>query len=206
MYEVSFCLAAQSRFCCLTLRLLSLTALSFSRSTMSVLLTTATVTVTMTTQPTVTVVDDDDVLPRELMMREFNSSLVDRAYSNMLHRTTKNFGNHQCWNFNACLTTSDLSRGPKPRQSIQYRRQRHGGKLCKKALDGHILAMIKKRKRQGLGPWARGDTVSHLCHRPRCVRPEHLLVESMTLNNLRNKCKHAGSCGNRHIGHPPCLL
>jgi len=174
---------------------------------MSVTLTTVTAvtTVTATTQQPVTVLDDDDVLPRELMMREFNTHLVDRAYTNMIRRTAKNFGKHLCWNFTACLTTSNLSRGPKPRQSIQYKGQRNG-KLCKKALDGHILAMIRKRKQQSLGPWARGDTVSHLCHRPRCVRPEHLLVESMTLNNLRNKCKQAGTCRNRHLGHPPCLL
>jgi hypothetical protein len=31
--------------------------------------------------------------------------------------------------------------------------------------------------------------ISHLCHRPRCVNPEHLVIERMSDNLKRNGCK-----------------
>jgi len=105
----------------------------------------------------------EDKLPRELMMEWFNRDLTNNAYRNMMNRTTKDVGTHGCWLFRGALTTQDLSRGPKPRQSVQYRLHRgQSTPLPKKALDGHLLAMIRCRMRSGLRPWARGDTVSSL--------------------------------------------
>jgi hypothetical protein len=148
-----------------------------------------------------------DLLPRELMMKDFNRDLTFRAHFNMLNRTRKGVGPHKCWIFSGALTTSDTTRGPKPRQSVQYRLHKgQGTPLPKKALDGHILAVIQARMQLGLDPWARGDTVSHLCHTGRCVRPKHLRIESMYLNNERNICKRLGTCADRHLGHPRCLL
>jgi len=154
-----------------------------------------------------TVTMSSDMLPRELMMMKFNRDLTFRAHANMLNRTTKGVGTHKCWIFSGALTTADTTRGPKPRQSVQYRLyKKQQTPLPKKALDGHILALIHTRMQLGLDPWARGDTVSHLCHVGRCVRPKHLRIESMYINNERNICKRLGRCGNRHHGYPPCLL
>jgi len=144
--------------------------------------------------------------PRYLMMRPFNSDLVLRAYGNMMVRTTKNVGYHRCWVFQGCLSRQDSTRGPKPRQSVQYRRHEHQPRLSKKSLDSHILAMIVKRKANLEGPWPDGYTVSHLCHERRCVRPDHLEIETMQINNERNNCVYRGRCESRHIGFPPCLL
>ena len=146
-------------------------------------------------------------LPRELMMQPFNRDLVLRAYGNMLKRTTKGTGRHGCWVFNGCMAKPDTTTGPKPRQSVQYRKYRgQRTPLPKKSLDAHILAMIVHRLQDGLGPWVRGDTVSHLCHLPRCIRPEHLRIESMPVNNERNICVLNKACGGRHHGHPACFL
>mmetsp|Transcript_28934 Transcript_28934/g.94203 ORF Transcript_28934/g.94203 Transcript_28934/m.94203 type:complete len:163 (+) Transcript_28934:420-908(+) len=57
-----------------------------------------------------------------------------------------------------------------------------------------------------------GETASHLCHNKRCIRPEHLIVESIADNAARNGCVafvECHDCGNRvpacpHT--PPCLL
>jgi hypothetical protein len=143
--------------------------------------------------------------PRHAMMRPLNSELVLRAYRNMMMRTTKNVGRHKCWVFQGCLSRQDSTRGPKPRQSVQYRHANHT-RLFKKSLDSHILAMIIKRKANLEGPWPDGYTVSHLCHERRCVNPDHLELETMHINNERNKCVFRGSCEDRHIGFPPCLL
>ena len=148
-----------------------------------------------------------ELLPRELMMKDFNRDLTLRAHGNMMKRTRKGVGDHRCWIFSGALTTSDLSRGPKPRQSVQYRLYKgQTTPLPKKALDGHLLAVIHLRLQLRIGPWARGDTVSHLCHVGRCVRPKHLKIESLYINNERNICKLRGKCGDRHHGYPPCLL
>jgi len=147
------------------------------------------------------------MLPRELMMQDFNRGLTKRAHTNMMNRTKRKEGKHKCWIFSGALTTADLARGPKPRQSVQYRMYRgQGTPLPKKALDGHLLAMIRTRMQLQLGPWARGDTVSHLCHVGRCVRPSHLVIESMQINNERNICKLRGTCDDRHPGCRRCLL
>lgn len=148
-----------------------------------------------------------DMLPRELMMKGFNRDLTHRAHDNMMNRTRKRVGKHKCWIFSGALTTSDLTRGPKPRQSVQYRMYRgQTSPLPKKALDGHLLAVIRKRLQLQLGPWARGDTVSHLCHVGRCVRPSHLDIEPMHINNERNICKLRGTCEGRHPSYRRCLL
>ena len=148
-----------------------------------------------------------DQLPRELMMLDFNRDLTRRAHDNMMNRTRKGVGNHKCWIFSGALTTADTTRGPKPRQSVQYRTYKgQQTPLPKKALDGHLLAVIRVRMQLQLGPWARGKTVSHLCHVGRCVRPSHLRIESMHINNERNICKLRGTCGDRHPGYRRCLL
>jgi hypothetical protein len=52
---------------------------------------------------------------------------------------------------------------------------------------------------------------SHLCHNPLCVRPEHLIVESRTLNHKRKNCLFkvmCQCCSNEIIvckHNPPCL-
>jgi len=78
---------------------------------------------------------EPELLPRELMMEDFNADLVQRAYRNMMKRTTKNVGKRECWIFGGCLTTKDTTRGPKPRQSVQYRLRKH-----------HINAHLCRRK------------------------------------------------------------
>jgi len=62
-----------------------------------------------------------NLLPRELMCLNYNADLVRRAYTNMMQRTEKGVGCHGCWIFKGCLARENLSRGPKPRQSVQYR-------------------------------------------------------------------------------------
>ena len=35
---------------------------------------------------------------------------------------------------------------------------------------------------------------SHLCHRPCCCNPQHLVIEPMTINNNRQNCSSQGRC------------
>lgn len=46
--------------------------------------------------------------------------------------------------------------------------------------------------------------VSHLCHNPRCVEPEHLCLESHEKNSERISCHLQGMCTRLHI--PYCIF
>jgi len=55
------------------------------------------------------------------------------------------------------------------------------------------------------------ETASHLCHNKLCIRPEHIIKESIGLNGRRNGClafvqcacgERVNACGH----HPHCLL
>ena len=48
-------------------------------------------------------------------------------------------------------------------------------------------------------------TTSHLCTKKRCVRPEHLELESSDLNNSRILCFQAGRCFH-HGDAPDCII
>lgn len=50
-----------------------------------------------------------------------------------------------------------------------------------------------------------GMVVSHLCHNSLCLLPQHLSMESDTVNGRRAYCVHTGHCtGHQH--DPDCLL
>ena len=53
---------------------------------------------------------------------------------------------------------------------------------------------------------AEGDRleVSHLCHTPACVNPNHLTLEKATVNRERQMCAHSHECLGTH--HPSCIL
>lgn len=46
--------------------------------------------------------------------------------------------------------------------------------------------------------------VSHICHNPICIRPQHLILETHTINMERMGCKMRGICTKGHF--PYCLL
>jgi len=79
-------------------------------------------------------------LIKPLMCLNYNADLVRRTYANMMQRTEKGVGRHGCWIFKGCLARENLCRGPKPRQSVQYRTYpSQRSPLPKKSLDGHIF-------------------------------------------------------------------
>ena len=52
---------------------------------------------------------------------------------------------------------------------------------------------------------ATGKHISHLCHQRTCINPNHLVMESNTLNSSRNRCQNTGICeGHKH--RKQCLL
>lgn len=59
---------------------------------------------------------------------------------------------------------------------------------------------------------ARRQTASHLCHNKRCIRPDHIVIESIGLNGRRNGCLAFVSCSGcgakaSACGHEPkCIL
>ena len=46
--------------------------------------------------------------------------------------------------------------------------------------------------------------VSHICHNPICLKPEHLILEPHSLNMDRMGCRMRNLCTKDH--HPHCLL
>ncbi len=53
-------------------------------------------------------------------------------------------------------------------------------------------------------PLPAGGEVSHLCHRTRCIRPDHLTLESGEQNRERAHCKNQSQCTKSHFPH--CIL
>jgi len=49
-----------------------------------------------------------------------------------------------------------------------------------------------------------GLEISHLCHNKKCVRPEHIVLESHDINMSRVHCKNQMVCSRNHW--PICLL
>jgi len=54
-------------------------------------------------------------------------------------------------------------------------------------------------------PIDRKSHVSHLCHNPRCVRPDHLVVESDLKNRSRNQCPYIIN-QTFFCQHDPCCI
>lgn len=48
--------------------------------------------------------------------------------------------------------------------------------------------------------------VSHLCHVPACVNPEHLFMEDAATNSGQNACQGRAKCLKSHGNGPVCLL
>ncbi|CAG2191402.1 unnamed protein product [Mytilus edulis] len=46
--------------------------------------------------------------------------------------------------------------------------------------------------------------ISHLCHNPKCIKPEHLILESHSINIERIFCRRTKQCTNNHL--PCCLI
>jgi hypothetical protein len=46
---------------------------------------------------------------------------------------------------------------------------------------------------------------SHLCHKPFCVNPKHVIFESSSLNIARNACLRRFKC-KHHLNAPDCIF
>lgn len=66
----------------------------------------------------------------------------------------------------------------------------------------HVVAAMR---RAGRAPRP-DDEASHLCNNPRCVRPEHLVLESGPINKSRQCCKLYGSEKGYKCPHSPTCL
>jgi hypothetical protein len=93
-------------------------------------------------------------------------------------------------------------------------RSSHGtlyGVLCCKVHDQwkteyvHRLALIFHKGWTLEDVADRGLDVSHLCHNPLCVRPEHLSYEPHWVNRNRTKCVSLNIC-QKHADHLDCML
>ena len=62
----------------------------------------------------------------------------------------------------------------------------------------HRLAYMVSRKVVELPP---SLEVSHRCHNPRCIKPQHLCLESHELNSERITCRLQGMCTQNHSPH-----
>jgi hypothetical protein len=73
----------------------------------------------------------------------------------------------------------------------------------------HLVLRVEK----GIVPIrAERETASHLCHNKRCIRAEHIIIESIGQNGRRNGCLAFVACSDCTIrvnacGHEPhCIL
>jgi hypothetical protein len=67
-------------------------------------------------------------------------------------------------------------------------------KVFGQSVSLHVLAMVMNRIEGGLRDWDDSLHVSHLCHTPKCIRRDHLVLETPEVNNARNLCARIG-CG-----------
>ena len=49
------------------------------------------------------------------------------------------------------------------------------------------------------------ECISHLCHNPLCINPDHLSSEPSAINNQRQNCRFREICDG-HEGYPACRL
>ena len=71
----------------------------------------------------------------------------------------------------------------------------------------HLLALFLHLLDTGyeMSQWTESFEASHLCHKKRCFRVEHLILEPRATNRKRDSCATAGRC----LGHessPECIL
>ena len=66
----------------------------------------------------------------------------------------------------------------------------------------HRLMYMLYNKVQYIDPVA--GECSHLCHEPRCVRIDHLILEPHATNSQRNHCHLEGKCTGLHT--PNCIF
>jgi hypothetical protein len=84
-------------------------------------------------------------------------------------------------------------------------------KVNKRTVSGHVLSMTHKRIEAGQDNWDSSLHVSHLCHNTKCVRPDHLVLETPEVNNTRNQCTELRCVGctvslTNCVHRPACLL
>ena len=74
----------------------------------------------------------------------------------------------------------------------------------RKVEKAHRVALMADRK-QTRSQFPR-DSVecSHLCHHKLCVNPQHLVLESHSVNQERNHCQSQGLCSKSHL--PWCII
>lgn len=67
-------------------------------------------------------------------------------------------------------------------------------------LDQRIL----KEKLPRFSPNGDHLDISHLCHNPKCINPQHLILEPHSINIDRIFCRRIKQCINCHL--PYCLI
>ena len=69
-------------------------------------------------------------------------------------------------------------------------------------VGAHTLSFFLSHEEVETDP---GLEVSHLCHQKKCVRPDHLSMETKSTNNRRKQCVADGTCSG-HGNFANCIL
>jgi hypothetical protein len=124
------------------------------------------------------------VIPEPLL-----SVLISKKIDGIIKRCTENGGDCLMWPVSSTrgkTTTSDgygrvkLTYPGFPRSTVET--------------TVHRAIFILMERRPDLIKNKPAGDISHLCHRKRCVRREHLVLESHTANMLRNECQVLEKC------------
>ena len=126
-------------------------------------------------------------------MADFFTTLQQRIEK---HVNKNAFESGQCWEWKGARKSPDG----------KYGRMKLTVDGARKSIGAHRAAYMAFYRETYLGM---DKDVSHVCHQPLCVNPDHLSLEDRVINMERHTCKLQGSCsGHSFKGQvlKPCLM